>query len=83
MGNYRELKVEHTLTQDEDYSRNIKQKMTINLLNVCFLLLFETHIVFSMILFQVMNEVSSEQKISVICDNSLEYWYKFSNIVMI
>ena len=66
-----------------EYTSNINLKMKINSLNIAFVLLFIGHLVFSMVLFQYINESEVGRKVEDVKKDDLEYWYKFSNILMI
>jgi hypothetical protein len=79
LSNYRELRLEQNVRNGTEYGDSIGRKISINCINIAFLLTFEGHLVFSMILFQVVNESGVEG----IMGSHLQLWYKFTEIVFI
>lgn len=80
MVNYRELRAEKGKDKENvEYENSLRRKQRVNLLNLAFLVGCLAHVGMSMVLFQVVSEWGIEEVIG----NSLQKWYKMSEIVVV
>lgn len=79
LNNYRYLREEEVLRHGTEYGYGLARKMNINIINGVFLLTFLIHLVFSMVLFQIINE----QKVTYILEYGLQLWYRFSEVIFV
>lgn len=77
--NFRELRLEQNNQNQPQYAHAISRKIMVNAVNIGYIITFQAHLSFSMILFQVINEMGKEG----IIEDRLNLWYKFSQVLFV